>query len=236
MKKTIKFVSTNIIIVFLLLLSVNCNQKKQNKNPYGLVVISDIETYTKLIKEKPEKTLVDIEKIIPDIVLDIRYATKNNFTKQQIYKSPKAFVRKPVADALVKIQNELNGKGIALKIYDAYRPYSATVKFYEIYPDKNFVASPKTGSIHNRGYAVDVSLISLASQKELEMPTPFDDFTEKAAHSYLDLPDTALKNRQILKNVMTKHGFTIYNEEWWHYTYKDWKNFELMDIPFSSLN
>ncbi len=178
---------------------------------------------------------MDIEKIIPGIHLDIRYATKNNFTKQQIYQSPMAFVRKPVAEALLKIQVELKNKELALKIYDAYRPYSATVKFYEVYPDKEFVASPKTGSVHNRGCAVDLSLINIKTGKELEMPTPFDDFTEKAAHTYMDLPAKAIENRKLLKDIMTKYGFIQYDSEWWHYSYKEWEDFELMDISFEEL-
>jgi D-alanyl-D-alanine dipeptidase len=110
------------------------------------------------------------------------------------------------------------------------------VKFYEVYPDTNFVAAPWKGSVHNRGCAVDLTLVILQTGKQLEMPTPFDDFTEKAAHSYMNLPDQVLKNRQILKDIMTKHGFLIYEAEWWHYDFKDWKSYKLMDISFEELN
>lgn len=232
--KTINTINTNFLLLLAFLL-ISCGTHKKTADKYKLHVVSDIESYNKLVAENPEKTFVDIEKIIPGIKLDIRYATKNNFTKQQIYQSPMAFVRKPVAEALLKIQAELKNKGLALKIYDAYRPYSATVKFYEVYPDKEFVASPKTGSVHNRGCAVDLSLINIKTGKELEMPTPFDDFTEKAAHTYMDLPAKAIENRKLLKDIMTKYGFIQYDSEWWHYSYKEWEDFELMDISFEEL-
>jgi len=232
--RTINTINANFLLLLVFLL-ISCGIHKETADKYKLHVVSDIESYNKLVAENPEKTFVDIEKIIPGIKLDIRYATKNNFTKQQIYQSPMAFVRKPVAEALLKIQVELKNKELALKIYDAYRPYSATVKFYEVYPDKEFVASPKTGSVHNRGCAVDLSLINIKTGKELEMPTPFDDFTEKAAHTYMDLPAKAIENRKLLKDIMIKNGFILYEAEWWHYSYKEWKDFELMDISFEEL-
>ncbi len=112
--------------------------------------------------------------------LDIRYASNNNFTGEVIYNQPKAFVRLPVAKALQEVQSELNSMGLGLKIFDAYRPYAATLRFYEVYPDTMFVAAPWHGSRHNRGCAVDVSLVDLESGNELQMPSAFDDFSEKA--------------------------------------------------------
>ena len=228
---------TEIISLAILLLALftSCDSHKK-ENSYGLDIISDITTYNKSVKRDSNNLLINLDKFTPEIVLDIRYATPNNFTGEQIYLSPEAYVRKPVAGALVKIQKELNSKGLGLKIFDAYRPYAATVKFYEVYPDTNFVAAPWRGSVHNRGCAVDVTLIDLKTGKELMMPTPFDDFTEKAGHSYTDLPGQILKNRQTLKEIMTKHGFIIYGAEWWHYSYKDWENYELMDVSFKELN
>ena len=209
------------------------SQKKENH--YNLNIISDIITYNSSVKEDSLNQLVNLEKFIPGIVLDIRYATTNNFTGEKIYHSPCAFVRKLVAEALSTIQKELLEKGLGLKVFDAYRPYAATVKFYEVYKDTNFVAAPWKGSVHNRGCAVDVTLIDLKTNKAFEMPTVFDDFTEKAAHSYTYLPDNILKNRQTLKNIMIKNGFQIYDAEWWHYSFRDWENFELLDISFEEL-
>ena len=202
----------------------------------AFLVNDDIELWSlKSISSNPDNRLVDLEKEINGIVLDIRYATSNNFTHLTIYPAPKAFLRKPVAEALLKVQQALKGNGIGLKIYDAYRPYTVTVKFFEVYPDTTFVASPKTGSRHNRGCAVDLTLIDLKSGKELEMPTAFDDFTEKAMHTYMNLSQKALQNRQLLRDVMSKYGFIPYESEWWHYDFKGWKYYPIMDLSFDEL-
>ena len=228
----------NSIIIFTILLSVffaSCHRQFQKENPYNLEIVSNILEYNTLVSQDSNKALVDIEKLIPGIVLDIRYATKNNFTHHKVYSSARAFVRKPVADSLLKIQNELFEKGISLKILDAYRPYSVTLRFFRIYPDTTFVAPPWLGSIHNTGCAVDVTLVDLNTGYELDMPTQFDDFTEKASHSYVDLPEKVLQNRKLLRDIMLKYGFDKYDHEWWHYNYKRYKYFKLMDLSFEEL-
>lgn len=179
--------------------------------------------------------MIDIKHYIPEIVLDIRYATTNNFTKEQIYTLPKAFLRKPVADSLKKVQMELSKIGLGIKVFDAYRPYSATLKFYEVFPDTTYVAAPWRGSRHNYGCAVDLTLIELKTGRELRMPTEFDDFTSKAHHDYNDLPKDVIENRELLRKVMEKYGFKIYPDEWWHYDFYDWQNYEILDIQFEKL-
>lgn len=231
MKKN--FITTSFF--FLMLLLISWTQQPKKENPYHLEIVSNMADYKKSISSNPANRLVDLEKEIPGIVLDIRYATSNNFTHQTIYPSSKAFLHKPVYDALLKVLQTLKGKGIGLKIYDAYRPYAVTIKFFEVYPDTTFVASPKTGSRHNRGCAVDLTLIDLKSGKELEMPTAFDDFTEKAMQNYMNLPQKALQNRQLLLDVMSKNGFLPYESEWWHYDFKGWKNYPIMDLSFEEL-
>ncbi len=225
-------ISTFAVLAILLSVFVS---RAQDENKYDLKVISDVETYNSQVAENPSRALVDLTKHIPGIALDIRYATKNNFMDEQIYDRPAAFARKPVAAALVQVQAELATMGLALKVFDAYRPYAATVKFYEVYPDKAFVAAPWKGSVHNRGCAVDVGLIDLRTKKPLQMPTPFDSFSEKAAHTYSDLPEESLRNRKTLKDVMTRHGFSPYDAEWWHYDFKGWKDYDLMNISFADL-
>ncbi len=209
----------------------------QQKYTYekNLEVIRDTALYNQLVKQNPDNKLVKIESYVPDVVLDIRYATANNFTGIKIYNKPMAFTRLPVAMALKKVQLALKKNGLGLKIYDAYRPYSATVKFYEVYHDTTYVASPYTGSRHNRGAAVDVSIVNLKTGKELEMPTPFDDFTEKAHPDYQNLSKVAIQNRQILMDVMQDNGFTVYPSEWWHYDFKGWEKFDIMDLPFEKI-
>jgi zinc D-Ala-D-Ala dipeptidase len=229
------FKNVALIVLIVLFGAFSCKRSSQNSNTYGLEIVSTISDYKKNINENSDNILMDIEQLIPDIALDIKYATDENFTGKKVYESPKAFLRKPVAEALQKVQHDLSETGLGLKVFDAYRPYSATVKFYEIIGDTNFVAAPWHGSRHNRGCAVDVTLIDLATGMELEMPTPFDDFTEKAAPDYSDLPPDVIKNRTILINAMKKRGFSVYPHEWWHFDYQGWEKFALMNISFEAL-
>lgn len=193
------------------------------------------DTYANYIKNQPHKQLVEIKKLIPEMVLDIRYATPNNFTGEQVYAEARAFARLPVVKALQAIQTELKEQGLALKIFDAYRPYAITVIFYESTSDTAFVANPRKGSRHNRGCAIDLTLIDLKSGKELEMPTGYDSFTPQAAADYPNLPPVQLHNRALLRNIMEKHGFKVYPYEWWHFDFNEWEQYELVDVPFSLL-
>lgn len=216
---------------------VGCGNQKSDKekNPYGLDLINTSEAYLKSVAEDENNKMIDLQKYIPNIVLDIKYADTNNFTHTKIYTQPKAFLRKPAADSLLKIQNLLAKKGLGVKVFDAYRPYAGTLYFYKVYPDTTFVAAPWKGSIHNRGCAIDLTLINLSTGQELEMPTPFDSFSKMAAHSYLDLDSAKLANRAILLNIMTENGFTMYDSEWWHYNLKGKDKYKLMDISFEEL-
>lgn len=230
--------TTKILALLLLsavLFSCASESKTEHRNPYNLLLVNSVEAYKTQVAENPEMELVDLEIEIKNVVLDIRYATGNNFTKEVIYQSPKAYARKPVAAALKLVQDSLASINIGLKVFDAYRPYAATLKFYEVYPDPDFVASPKTGSRHNRGCAVDVSLVNLSTGQELEMPTAFDDFSEKAHSNYTDLPEAALQNRTILIGVMSHYGFSGISSEWWHFDYNGWEDFPLMDLSFEEL-
>ena len=204
-------------------------------NQYGLKVISRYEDYTATIKTDSNNRLMNLEAIIPGIQLDIRYATANNFTGQKVYDSAMAFLRLAPAKALQQVQNELKAQNLGLRVYDAYRPYTITIKFYEIYKDTNFVAAPWLGSRHNRGCAVDVSLIDLNTQQEIPMPTEYDDFTAKAKPDYADLPDSVKANRKLLIDIMAKYNFEVHHSEWWHFDYTGWDKYYLMDIPFRQL-
>jgi D-alanyl-D-alanine dipeptidase len=175
------------------------------------------------------------KKYIPDIVLDIRYATTNNFTHQRMYGQAKAFARLPVVLALKQVQADLKKQGLGLKIYDAYRPYAITVKFYEVAHDTNFVADPRKGSKHNRGCAIDLSVIDLKTGKELDMPTGFDSFSKRAASAYTDLPKAEIDDRAILKTAMEAHGFHEIPTEWWHFDFDGWSKYPLLDIPFAEI-
>ncbi len=209
--------------------------QKENKNPYNLKLINTTSEYKNLVANNPQMEMMDIEKAIKNIVLDIRYATDNNFTGEVIYEAPRAFARKPVVEALKQVQDSLVFFNLGLKIYDAYRPYAATLKFYEVYPDTTFVANPKYGSRHNRGCAIDLSLVDLKTGKEIPMPSVFDDFSEKAHPDFMDFPEELIKNRTFLFEIMAHFGFTHYASEWWHFDYVGWENFPLMDLSFEEL-
>ncbi|EHQ26851.1 M15 family metallopeptidase [Mucilaginibacter paludis] len=191
--------------------------------------------YLAQVSKDHNKALVEIKKYIPAIQLDIRYATTDNFMHQRMYTQARAFTRLPVAKALMLVMADLKEKGLGIKVYDGYRPYAVTEKFYEKASDKHFVADPKKGSKHNRGCALDLSLIDLKTGKELEMPTSFDSFSPKAAADYTALPQQVIQNRELLKSVMQSHGFKVLSNEWWHFDFNGWQNFELLDVPFNQL-
>lgn len=209
--------------------------KSQNtRNPYNLHLVSDIKEYKTQVMFDSTQELLNIESI-NNIVLDIYYATANNFAREIIYPKAVAYARRPVVNALQQVQDSLAKHGLGLKIFDSYRPYSATLRFYEIYPDSNFVANPRKGSRHNRGCAVDVTLIELETGLEIPMPTNFDDFSEKANPQYSELPKNIIANRQFLFSVMKKFGFTYLPTEWWHFDFVGWEKFPLMDLQFEEL-
>ncbi len=202
-------------------------------NSYGLRVVPDAPTYQRLARANPEMRLVDLATL--GIPLDIRYATPDNFMKQTLYPVAKAYLRAPAARALADVDRELAARGLGIKVFDAYRPYRVTVAMWEPIKNPDYVADPAKGSRHNRGAAVDLTLIDRASGAELPMPTGYDDFTERAAHAFTDLPADALVNRAILRDIMVKHGFEPLPSEWWHYDFKGWDSFSLMDVGLDEL-
>ncbi|GIL24218.1 MAG: hypothetical protein BroJett042_27310 [Bacteroidota bacterium] len=217
---------------FLLVLLLPLSLLAQNK--YGLKTMKLAE-YKESVARNPDNELINLEKFIPDVVLEIGYATTNNLTGEKVYDLPRAYARKPVAEALKKIQADLKRKGLGLKIFDGYRPYSATVKFYELFGDTTYVASPYKGSRHNRGCALDLTLINLKTGKELQMPTGWDSFTKEAWPSTPVADPTIRANRKLLIDTMEKFGFTVYESEWWHFDFVGWQKFEVLDIDFEEL-
>lgn len=217
------------------MLCLNACAQNSIQNPYGLAIVNTGADYKASVKANSNNELVEIKKAIPSIVLDIRYATKNNFMKQVMYKQPRAFARKPVVQQLKVIQAELAKKGYGLKIFDAYRPYAITIAFYEKASDKNFVANPEKGSKHNRGCAVDLTIVDLKTGKDVPMPTPYDSFAPEASPHFNELPAEIIKNRDFLIATMQTHGFKVIYNEWWHFDFKEWQDYDLMDIPFQNL-
>lgn len=231
-----KKMKLNLLPLFVLFSLSTIAQTKPAPEPVKkLLVVSSYNQYLASVKSNPDNELVEIKKAIPNITLDIRYATKNNFMQQVMYKQARAFARKPVVESLKKIQKELNKKGYGLKIFDGYRPYAITVEFYKKASDKNFVANPAKGSKHNRGCAVDLTLINLKTGKEIPMPTPYDSFSAAAAAKYEKVSPEQKKNRDFLIAVMAKYGLNVIENEWWHYDFVNWQHYNLMDIPFEKL-
>lgn len=216
------------------MLSVSAGLFAQERSAYGLLVYR-LESYQKSVKADSRKLLVDLEQAIPSLAFDIRYATANNFMGKRMYSLAKAYARKPVVEALAKIQADLNKQGLGLKIFDAYRPYQVTVTFYESYKDTTYVASPYRGSRHNRGCALDLTLIDLTTGKELPMPTEFDSFQKEAWPSTPVADPVIRKNRATLITAMEKHGFKVNSSEWWHFDFIGYQQYEVLDVSFEEL-
>ncbi len=181
--------------------------------------------------------LVEVVKLDSTIRLDIRYATANNFMKRPMYTQARAFLQRPAAEALVRAHRKLKTHGFGILLFDAYRPWEVTKKFWDETPpaQRKFVANPKNGSKHNRGCAVDVSLYDLQTGKEVPMPSAYDEFTPRAAARYEGGTVQQRRTRDLLRRVMEAEGFAVHPDEWWHFDYHSWPDYPVMNIPFDSL-
>lgn len=198
-----------------------------------LLVVAFSSTLGLAQKPSSEK-LIDATSVVPGLAVDIRYATPNNFTKQALYDSACCLLRPQVAAKLARAQELLIGQGFRLKTWDCYRPLSVQKIMWDIMPVKGLVASPQNGSNHNRGAAVDVTLVYPDGQP-VKMPTEFDDFS-KAARAFSTLPSSkAQRHRAILQKAMKKAGFLTISSEWWHFNAAHARKYSLLDIPLSSL-
>jgi D-alanyl-D-alanine dipeptidase len=184
-----------------------------------------------------EPDLVELVKLDPTIKLDIRYATKNNFLGRKVYKQARAFLQRPAAEALVRVSQRLREKGFGLVIFDGYRPWSVTKVFWDATPEDKriFVADPSKGSRHNRGCAVDLSMYDLKTGELVKMPGEYDEMTERSHINYDCATDKAKWFRDLLRSAMESEGFAVYEPEWWHYDYKDWKEYPILNVSFSDI-
>lgn len=181
--------------------------------------------------------LIEVCTVNPNIILDIRYATKNNYTGKVLYSAPRCFLRNSVLEKLNRVQKRLEKKGLILKIFDGYRPLSVQKILYKYHPDKKMVADPAKGSNHNRGAAVDVTLVNAETGDELEMPSEFDDFSKKAHRgTHYGVSKEAHKNSKLLEDMMEAEGFKGYKGEWWHFDDIDAKKMPLLDLSFEALD
>ena len=181
--------------------------------------------------------LVELVKLDSTIHLDVRYATTNNFMGEAFYAEPRAFLQRPAAEALVRASRWLRARGYGLLVHDGYRPWYVTKMFWDATPDslKVFVADPATGSRHNRGCAVDLTLYDLSTGRPVVMPGGYD---EMSPRSYPDYPGGTARQRwfrALLRQAMEAQGFTVYDAEWWHFDYKDWKRYRIGNEPFDEI-
>jgi D-alanyl-D-alanine dipeptidase len=181
--------------------------------------------------------LVELITLDPTIKLDIRYATTSNFLSTPMYSQARAFLQRPAAEALVRVNAALRPKGYGLLVYDAYRPWYVTEMFWEATPNdkKIFVADPQNGSRHNRGCAVDLTLYDLKTGVAVKMPSTYDEMSERAYADYTGGTLEERDRRAILRASMEKEGFTVYPQEWWHFDYKDWKYYPILNARFEDL-
>lgn len=243
-----------MIILLLLTMMFSCKRSTQEDNSRIEELKARIEARTKKIRldsirlEKKKKRLdsirkrkealkfdddefVNIEKLSSDFILDVKYATTDNFLKSKVYDCQRCFVRGAVVKSLLAAQQELLQKGYKFKLFDCFRPHSVQKKMWEIYPRPGYVADPKGGSVHNRGAALDLTLTDLQG-KELDMGTGYDHFGREAAHSYTDLSEEVKANRKLLRATMERHGFQTIRTEWWHYNYAGGRKFPISDFTW----
>ncbi|MGH2665638.1 M15 family metallopeptidase [Flavobacterium sp.] len=166
--------------------------------------------------EISDTSFVNINDYSSDFILDMKYASEDNFLKTKVYDCPSCYLRLKTVKALIDANKKFNKKGYRIKIFDCYRPLDVQKKMWSIIPDVNYVANPSRGSIHNRGGAVDITLVDENGQ-ELNMGTPFDFFGPESSHDYGNLPEDVLKNRKLLRKIMRRFNFESYDSEWWHY-------------------
>lgn len=181
--------------------------------------------------------LVELVKLDPTIKLDIRYATANNFMGTPFYEEARAFLQRPAAEALVRVNRKLARFGYGLVVYDAYRPWYVTKMFWDATPadKKSFVADPKEGSHHNRGCAVDLSLYELKSGEQVQMPSGYDELSARAHVDYRGGTPEQRRVRDLLRQEMLSEGFRSFKYEWWHFDYRDWKKYPVMNVPLEEI-
>lgn len=209
-------------VYFLVLLFLNYGRAQQPPVEKGSFKTSDLK---------------ELVKLDPTFKLDIRYATDKNLAGRPVYKEARAFLQKPAAEALVRVNAELKPLGYGLLIFDGYRPWSVTKLFWDVTSaeNKKFVANPKDGSRHNRGCAVDLSLYDLKTGKEVQMPGEYDEMSERSYPDYTGGTDQQRKMRDLLISKMEANGFKVYQYEWWHFDFHGWENYRIENIPFSQL-
>ncbi len=208
-----------ISFLFFISLLISCkavdpaSKKDALKNNY-------LKGHSIALEDVNDSTFINILSASRDFIIDMKYASDDNFMKQKVYECQDCYLRYKTIKRLIAANKDFLKDGYRIKIFDCYRPLDIQKKMWEIVPNADYVADPKRGSVHNRGGAVDVTLVDVNTGNELDMGTTFDFFGEAASHKYENLSDEVKKNRAYLKKIMLKHTFRSFDSEWWHYNLK----------------
>ena len=215
-----------LFTIGILFLLAGCKDKVSKKevnlaSPAQKMVVDTLKKKPDTVKTRSfegiaDTTFVRLTDYSDDFAYDLRYATENNFLKTKVYECAECYTRAKTAKALIEANKAFMEQGVRIKFFDCYRPNSVQYLMWEIVPNPQYVANPVKGSIHNKGGAVDITLVSLDGE-ELDMGTDFDFFGKRAYHDNYDLPQHVLRNRAMLKKTMEEHGFWAIRTEWWHY-------------------
>lgn len=233
-----------IIFICLVLLFSGCRKKPEKEKPIEAITdsISIPDTLEQAgipLEERTLKSLIELEDTTfirladysDNFEYDLRYATENNFLKTKVYDCAECYTLVKTAKALIKANEEFMRRGYKIKFFDCYRPNSVQYKMWEIVPNPQYVANPVKGSIHNKGGAVDITLVTLNGD-DLDMGTDFDFFGKRAYHDNFDLPEEILNNRKALKETMERNGFWSVRTEWWHYNFSNASNDRIADFKW----
>lgn len=205
-------------------------------NKYGLNVVNEVKLLQSQIELDSNMKMLSVSKEIPGAILDLKYATTDNFMHMKLYPTLQTtYLRLAAANALKKVIADLSKKQLTIKIFDAYRPYFITEQMWEKVKDSRYAADPSKGSGHNRGIAVDVTIVDLLTKKEITMPTGFDNFSDSAHQDFTQLPSDVINNRMLLKTTMEKYGFVALETEWWHFSLPGADQYDLLNLSFEAL-
>ena len=228
MSQSNRFEPFSLLLLGLLSILIGCNAPQKNEAPHAPQPQDSI-IEIRVTAEEPEPIRLsrldydttewtDILILDSTVLVDMKYATEENFVETKMYECSRCFLRPEVAKSVVAVQQELRQKGLGLKMLDCFRPRPIQQKLWDKVPDPRFVTNPEKGSMHNRGAAVDLTIVDSLGN-ELNMGTAFDHFGPEAYHAYTELPDSVLANRKLLKETMIAHGFKPIRTEWWHYSF-----------------
>lgn len=242
-------VSADVVAAFALAVTASCAGASRNGTGSAVFRITPVRPVAELRAEALAATppaeppparaadLVELVALDPTIRLDIRYATDRNFLGEPVYTQPRAFLQRPAAEALARVHRALAAQGFGLLVHDAYRPWYVTKLFWDATPpaQHTFVADPATGSRHNRGCAVDLTLYDLRTGRAVDMPSGYDEMTERAAPTYAGGRADARTRRDLLRRAMEAEGFAVNPDEWWHFDHRDWRAYGIANVPFERL-